>query len=1119
MHSGDAVLLERWREERDAQAFAELAARYAGLVYSACRRILGNDSDAEDVVQDCFLSLAQKAPKKRQPLGPWLYVVATNSALNRRKSQVRRVAREHRYAEETVRGAEADWDDVQQYVDEAVAALPDKLRQPIVLHFFEGRSQAAVAEAMGLPRTTVSGRIARGIEETREQLKRRGISVGAVALAAMLSAETGTAAPAGLTAALGKLALAGTRGAAGGAAVVAAGGIALKLAGVGGVLFILAAAVFVVNLRAETGVGAVTPVAVPAVAADEATAAVAGSAPAEDSSSAPLDDGDVLAAGGALVGSVVDDNGGPVAGAEVVVGVGDEKTAGVQTDASGGFCFESLPAGPFVLHAFKSAVGLASLEDVPSQGDLGDLTLEPLGRVSGRVYDKASGEGIPHLTFQLVQFQIDNDLLNSARVMLESFQEGHRYGQSDGAGMYEIVDLLAAKYGYWPEEKKDGEYVFPGMRDMPKEIVVRRGETLMGVDLALERGGSISGTVLNDRGVALEKAWVELVPAKHSFFGFEGVTTGADGAYEFRGLPTGGTYKVAASHKDYALQTSEPVALTDARAVSGIDFRLTSGYKLEGTLLDDTGSPVAAADVHFSDHGGSRTSDSNGRFSFAHVAPGNYKLWVRKDEVSFESPYLSFTMPAGDLLDLVITLSRSTPGVIRGRVVTSAGEPLHDVRVNAFSDTRTPSGKSASAETVTDEDGRFEFTELGDANTCAVDAYPGNYTFVRQHHVPVGTTDLELVVQRFGTVSGRVVDAGSGEPVTEYRILHVQFGPGTWGGESEYDRDWFPVQSEDGAFQLGDVAPPATRIEVSAKGYAPGQTERLELAEGGSIEDVVLKLNRGASLAGRIIDERTGAAVPGARVRAYSPTYFNSMLLRESDNLGVLNLKTCISTMAGGDGRFVLDPFTPGEKVGVVAWHDGYATQILPLVVVGKGAVPLDIRLAPEGRLVVRVENAHVIDAPVLTWCRQVDGAYQGDSGTEWRGLPAGQYEVVIQTPDSRQLGVLSAEVAAGETTEVVADLATAGAAFGSVYGVIELGWASVHVSPAGSERTMYAYGYTDESGMFRIGGLPPGEYDVKAYRFSDEQDYEGQARVLVEAGQEREVQIEMQPAVHPALR
>ena len=81
MHAAaDSFLLERWRKTHDAEAFAQLAAPYAGLVYAACRRVLGNDTEAEDVTQECFLSLAQKAPRNVQPLGPWLYTVATHSA-------------------------------------------------------------------------------------------------------------------------------------------------------------------------------------------------------------------------------------------------------------------------------------------------------------------------------------------------------------------------------------------------------------------------------------------------------------------------------------------------------------------------------------------------------------------------------------------------------------------------------------------------------------------------------------------------------------------------------------------------------------------------------------------------------------------------------------------------------------------------------------------------------------------------------------------------------------------------------------------------------------------------------------------------------------------------------
>ena len=58
MGSPDTVLLQRWVAGRDPEAFAELVARHAGMVYGTCRRILGNAADAEDVAQDCFVKLA-----------------------------------------------------------------------------------------------------------------------------------------------------------------------------------------------------------------------------------------------------------------------------------------------------------------------------------------------------------------------------------------------------------------------------------------------------------------------------------------------------------------------------------------------------------------------------------------------------------------------------------------------------------------------------------------------------------------------------------------------------------------------------------------------------------------------------------------------------------------------------------------------------------------------------------------------------------------------------------------------------------------------------------------------------------------------------------------------------
>lgn len=66
MAISDAVLFEKWIAARDADAFAEIVSRHSAMVYSTCRRVLGNLSDAEDVAQECFIELA-RAKKTIRP--------------------------------------------------------------------------------------------------------------------------------------------------------------------------------------------------------------------------------------------------------------------------------------------------------------------------------------------------------------------------------------------------------------------------------------------------------------------------------------------------------------------------------------------------------------------------------------------------------------------------------------------------------------------------------------------------------------------------------------------------------------------------------------------------------------------------------------------------------------------------------------------------------------------------------------------------------------------------------------------------------------------------------------------------------------------------------------------
>ncbi|MBE7560534.1 hypothetical protein HS125_16960 [bacterium] len=79
-------------------------------------------------------------------------------------------------------------------------------------HFFTGAKHEEIAERMGVTRSAVTRRIARGVEMVRMHLADRGMLVGAAVLASLLPLSAGAQVPPSLAASLGKLAVAGTAG-------------------------------------------------------------------------------------------------------------------------------------------------------------------------------------------------------------------------------------------------------------------------------------------------------------------------------------------------------------------------------------------------------------------------------------------------------------------------------------------------------------------------------------------------------------------------------------------------------------------------------------------------------------------------------------------------------------------------------------------------------------------------------------------------------------------------------------------------------------------------------------------------------------------------------------------
>jgi RNA polymerase sigma-70 factor (ECF subfamily) len=178
----DADLVVRW-QAGDLDAFASLVRRHEGRVFRMLFRLLGTREEAEDAAQEAFLSLHRHGHRFRREarFSTFLYRVAANAALNRRRSLGRARARQQALATRQAAGddlpsAPRDPDgsttgaEVQSKVQQALLTLPDDLRMAVVLYDIEGQSYREIADALGIPEGTVKSRIHRGRQALRQEL-------------------------------------------------------------------------------------------------------------------------------------------------------------------------------------------------------------------------------------------------------------------------------------------------------------------------------------------------------------------------------------------------------------------------------------------------------------------------------------------------------------------------------------------------------------------------------------------------------------------------------------------------------------------------------------------------------------------------------------------------------------------------------------------------------------------------------------------------------------------------------------------------------------------------------------------------------------------------------------
>ncbi len=173
-----ALLLQVGRGDR--AAFETFYDRYAGIIFSTALRVLNDATDAEDVAQEVFVMIWDKAamydPARGKPL-TWAVTMTRNKAIDRirshqRRSRLREEAGNERLPEDTVNNR-APSDDVNSFeqgdmVREAVGKLSTEQRIVIEMAYFKGLTQNEIAEQLQEPLGTVKARIRRGMMKLKK---------------------------------------------------------------------------------------------------------------------------------------------------------------------------------------------------------------------------------------------------------------------------------------------------------------------------------------------------------------------------------------------------------------------------------------------------------------------------------------------------------------------------------------------------------------------------------------------------------------------------------------------------------------------------------------------------------------------------------------------------------------------------------------------------------------------------------------------------------------------------------------------------------------------------------------------------------------------------------------
>jgi RNA polymerase sigma-70 factor (ECF subfamily) len=163
----------RRSQRGDERAFEQLVETHRNRLYTLAARELGSSADAEDAVQETFVKAWRALPRFRaeSSFSTWVYRICLNAISDQRTRAGRRTTAplEEIGEPSDPRDALAEHE-LSGALQQALAALDESYRTPVILYDVLGRSYAEIADVLGVAEGTVKSRIFRGRAELARQL-------------------------------------------------------------------------------------------------------------------------------------------------------------------------------------------------------------------------------------------------------------------------------------------------------------------------------------------------------------------------------------------------------------------------------------------------------------------------------------------------------------------------------------------------------------------------------------------------------------------------------------------------------------------------------------------------------------------------------------------------------------------------------------------------------------------------------------------------------------------------------------------------------------------------------------------------------------------------------------